>query len=277
MFSSVPAGSGTSSSSSTTRATKRAAVVEVEAVGRGGSPSRARRTAARRRSPAGRARSPSSAAATVPGVGDVVAEVGAVVDAGDDELGLEALDRPSVGEAHAVDRRAVGRVADGPVAEVDLLDPQRPARRDPAADRRAVAVGRDRPPARSPATSSSARRSACRPSASMPSSLVSRTRMVSGSRDAQAPSSEPGRAPARAGAPSGPPPRAAGPPAARRRTSSVAPPARDLEHRAHEHAVHVAQERVGLDPELEDVAALVPARRRGHVALEAHVVGLASA
>ena len=76
-------------------------------------------------------------------VGDVVAEVGAVVDAGDDQVGLEALDQPERGEAHAVDRRAVGRVADRAVAEVDLLDPQRPARRDRARRRRAVAVGRD--------------------------------------------------------------------------------------------------------------------------------------
>ena len=41
------------------------------------------------------------------GVGDVVAQVGAVVDAGDDQVGLEALDQPQRGEAHAVDRRAV--------------------------------------------------------------------------------------------------------------------------------------------------------------------------
>ena len=35
--------------------------------------------------------------------------------------------RPSVAEPHAVHRRAVAGVADRAVAEVDLLDPQRPA------------------------------------------------------------------------------------------------------------------------------------------------------
>jgi hypothetical protein len=50
-------------------------------------------------------------------VRDVVAEVRAVVDAGHDEVGLEALDQPERGEAHAVDRRAVGRVADRAVAK----------------------------------------------------------------------------------------------------------------------------------------------------------------
>ena len=48
-----------------------------------------------------------------PRVGDVVAEVGAVVDARDDDVGLEALDQPELGQAHAVHRRAVGGVADG--------------------------------------------------------------------------------------------------------------------------------------------------------------------
>ena len=41
-----------------------------------------------------------------------------------------------------------------------------------------------------------------------------------------------------------------------------------------EDAVHVAHERVGLDPELEQVAVALATRRREHVALEAHVVGL---
>ena len=36
--------------------------------------------------------------------------------------------RPELGEAHAVDRRAVGRVADGAVVEAHLLDPQRAMR-----------------------------------------------------------------------------------------------------------------------------------------------------
>ena len=66
-----------------------------------------------------------------------------MVDARDDQLGLEPLDQPERGEAHAVHRRSVGGVADGAVAEVDLLHPQRPARRDPAADRGAVGVRRD--------------------------------------------------------------------------------------------------------------------------------------
>ncbi len=70
---------------------------------------------------------PSSAAATVPGVGDVVAEVGAVVDAGDDQVGLEAVDQPERGEPDAVDRRAVAGVAARAVLEADLGDPQRPA------------------------------------------------------------------------------------------------------------------------------------------------------
>ena len=101
-----------------------------------------------------------------------------MVDPGDDQLGLEAVDQPEAREPHAVDRRAVGRVADGPVAEVDLLDPQRPAGGDRPRHRRAVAVGGDHRRARSPAMRRSARRSACSPSASIPSSLVSSTRMV---------------------------------------------------------------------------------------------------
>ena len=77
------------------------------------------------------------------GVGDVVAEVRAVVGAGDDHLGLEPVDEAGRRQAHAVDGRAVRRVADRPVAEVDLLDPQRPPGGDRAAGRRAVAVGGD--------------------------------------------------------------------------------------------------------------------------------------
>src|SRR4051794_11146957 len=52
-----------------------------------------------------------------------------------------------------------------------------------------------------------------------------------------------------------------------------AAPAGALEHRADEHAVHVAHERVGLDVELEHVACPLPARAE-HVALEALVVGV---
>jgi len=66
-----------------------------------------------------------------------------VVDAGYDELRFEALDHAECREAHAVDRRAVGREAVRAVAEVDLVDPQRPARRDRARHSGAVAVGRD--------------------------------------------------------------------------------------------------------------------------------------
>ncbi len=95
---------------------------------------------------------------------------------GDDELGLEAVDQPELREAHAVDRRAVRRVADRAVVEVDLLDPQRPPRRDRARSRGAVPVRRDHRQLDS-GSSSSARRSASRPSAWMPSSLVSRTFM----------------------------------------------------------------------------------------------------
>jgi hypothetical protein len=76
------------------------------------------------------------------GVGDVVAEVEPVVDAGDDELRLEVLDQAEMREAHAVDRRAVGREAVRAVLELDALDPQRPPRRDRARGRRAVAVRR---------------------------------------------------------------------------------------------------------------------------------------
>ena len=75
-------------------------------------------------------------------VGDVVAEVGAVVDPGEDQVGPVA-DQAQLGEAHAVDRRAVGRVALVAVAELDLLDCQRRAGRDAARRGAAVRVGRD--------------------------------------------------------------------------------------------------------------------------------------
>jgi hypothetical protein len=52
-----------------------------------------------------------------------------------------------------------------------------------------------------------------------------------------------------------------------------AAPAGDLEHRPDQHAVHLAHERVGLDPELEHVA-VAPPRGRHHVTLEAPVVGV---
>ena len=80
---------------------------------------------------------------------------------------------------------------------------------------------------------------------------------------------------ARAPAPSGPPPTAAGPRAAPRTTRPIAAPGH-LEHRPDEHTVHVAHERVGLDPELEQLsvgAAPAPVRRE-HVPREADVVGV---
>ena len=53
----------------------------------------------------------------------------------------------------------------------------------------------------------------------------------------------------------------------------LAAPARDLEHRADEDAVHVAHERVGLDLEGQDVAGLLPGGRED-LALETPVDGL---
>ena len=75
-------------------------------------------------------------------VGDVVAEVGAVVDPGDDQVGPVA-DQAQLGEADAVDRRAVGRVALVAVAELDLLDAQRRAGGDAARGSAAVRVRGD--------------------------------------------------------------------------------------------------------------------------------------
>ena len=73
-----------------------------------------------------------------PRVGDVVAQVGAVVDARDDQVGPFAH-QAEIGEADAVDRGAVGRVGDEAVVELDLLDRERGARRD--APRRGAAIG----------------------------------------------------------------------------------------------------------------------------------------
>ena len=75
-------------------------------------------------------------------VGDVVAEVGAVVDPGDDQVGA-AAEQAELGEADAVDRRAVGREAAVAVAELDLLDRQRRAGRDAPRGRAAVGIGSD--------------------------------------------------------------------------------------------------------------------------------------
>ena len=71
----------------------RAAVAEVEARRRAGSPSPARGLLGDRdrRQPEHDALERGRDRARV---GDVVAEVGAVVDAGDDQVGLEALDQP---------------------------------------------------------------------------------------------------------------------------------------------------------------------------------------
>ena len=65
-----------------------------------------------------------------------------MVDPGDDQVGPLA-DQAELGEAHAVDRRAVGGVAAVAVAELDLLDRQRRAGRDAARGGAAVGVGRD--------------------------------------------------------------------------------------------------------------------------------------
>src|SRR5207342_2434176 len=75
-------------------------------------------------------------------VGDVVAEVGAVVDAGDDQV-RAAADQAQLGEADAVDRGAVGGVAAVAVAELDLLDAERRAGGDAAGGGAAVGVRRD--------------------------------------------------------------------------------------------------------------------------------------
>ena len=115
-FSSVPAGSGTSSSRSTTRAVNAAALREVEQV-----PEPEVHLAPRRLLRDGDAGDAEHDALQRGGdgarVGDVVAEVGAVVDAGDDHVGLEVLDQAERGEPHAVHRRAVAGVADGAVVE----------------------------------------------------------------------------------------------------------------------------------------------------------------
>ena len=84
----------------------------------------------------------SSAAATAARVGDVVAEVRAVVDAGDDQLRLEP-DQAQSREPHAVHGRAVGREAGRAVAELHFLDPQRLPRRDAPRAGRPVRIRRD--------------------------------------------------------------------------------------------------------------------------------------
>jgi hypothetical protein len=75
-------------------------------------------------------------------VGDVVAQVGAVVYARHDQLGLE-VEQPERGEAHAVHGGAVGGEAARAVPELDLLHPERLLEGDAARRRGAVGVGRD--------------------------------------------------------------------------------------------------------------------------------------
>ena len=100
-----------------------------------------------------------------------------MVDAGDHEVGLEVLDQAERGEPHAVDRRAVARVAVRAVVERHLGHPQRPPRGDRARRGGHVRVGRDHGQPTS-SSAASARRSACSPSAWMPSSFVSSTRSI---------------------------------------------------------------------------------------------------
>ena len=65
-----------------------------------------------------------------------------MVDPGDDQV-RTAADQAELGEADAVNRRAVGRIADATVVESDLLDGERRASGDPASDGAAVGVGGD--------------------------------------------------------------------------------------------------------------------------------------
>ena len=102
-----------------------------------------------------------------------------MVDAGDDQLRLEALDQPERRKAHAVHRGAVGRETRGAVAEFtsSTHSGRRVVMPRPLAERFASGAITA---SSTPGTSSSARRSACSPSASMPSSLVRRTRSTAG-------------------------------------------------------------------------------------------------
>ena len=99
-----------------------------------------------------------------------------MVDPGDDQVGPLA-EQAEVAEPHAVDRRAVGRVSDRAVVELDLLDQSG----DRVVMLRAVALRFESGAitwVSTPSSSPSARRSAWRPSAPIPSSLVSRTRIT---------------------------------------------------------------------------------------------------
>ena len=207
-----------------------------------------------------------------------------MVDARDDDLGLEALDQPEAwpgARSRPACRRSRSRRVPSPNGTSSTHSGRRVVIE--RADRRAVAVRRDHRRARRPSTPSSARRRACRPSASIPSSFVSRTshaplqdrrRAACAARHRrQAPAVRRHGGPRPRGAERRPPTQrhaavrgAVCPPRARRareqRAKSSTRAARgDLEHRPDEHAVHVAQERVGLDPELEQVAVAPPTRR----------------
>ena len=204
-------------------------------------------------------------------VGDVVAEVGAVVDARRRRAsGSKPSISPSCGEAHAVDRRAVGRVADRPVVEVGTSWTHSGRR---VVIMRAIA---ERLPSGAITASSTPghgqQRAAQRLQALGLDAVVvgeqhahrSHPEIVAVAHDGEV---EPVR-----GRRVAPPRRADGPRAAPRspRGSAVRRPPRASCRRG---PVHVAHERVGLDPELEQVAALRPAGVVD-VALEAHVVGL---
>src|ERR1043165_163902 len=73
------------------------------------------------------------------GVGDVVAEVRAEVDAGDDEVGAVLLHQLQDRQVHAVRRRAV----DDPLVLFELQEAQRTVERERVRGRALLAVGRD--------------------------------------------------------------------------------------------------------------------------------------
>src|SRR5918995_618927 len=134
-----------------------------------------------------------------------------------------------------------------------------------------------------PGTSSSARRRACRPSAAIPSSLVSSTRtpgrILGGgpgpgvaSVGRRSPPSVADRGEVEAvGRRGGPGLRAGAPREQPLEVADGTAAAGHLQHGPDEHAVHVAHERVRLDPEDEQLTLALPARR-DDVAAEALVV-----
>src|SRR5215217_5043152 len=106
----------------------------------------------------------------------------------------------------------------------------------------------------------SARRSVCKPCAPIPSSLVSSTRSMPSSLVGDRLQIEPVGGRCAAGL------RARAALQQAREGAHVATAAGDLEHGAHEDAVHGAQEGVGLDGELQHVSVALP-RRAQHDAL----------